>query len=134
VGDNVTITGKLVDEQGNPISNMDVTITVNGERFTATTDKNGNYHLEVSNIVPGLNDVRVDFVNDDYKPSSAQTSFVATKHLIIGQWTLFIVNDTPANNSTGGNNSTVDPSKNVPTKKNQYKAPNKAFNTYKIKC
>ncbi|MEE1117115.1 Ig-like domain repeat protein, partial [Methanosphaera sp.] len=79
MGDNVTITGKLTDERGNPISDSVVTITVNGEEFNVTTDSEGKYELPLTNAKNGLNNVSVTFESDIYKSATNSTNFTLTK-------------------------------------------------------
>ena len=79
VGDNVTITGKLVDEQNNPITNAPVKVTVNDKTYTVVTDEEGNYELTVPNVVEGLNKVNVNYINDEYNTQSTNTTFEASK-------------------------------------------------------
>ena len=79
VGDNVTITGKLVDEQNNPITNAPVKVTVNNKTYTVVTDEEGNYEITVPNVVEGLNKVNVTYINDEYNTQSTNTTFEASK-------------------------------------------------------
>ncbi|WP_292474989.1 Ig-like domain-containing protein, partial [Methanosphaera sp.] len=79
MGDNVTITGKLTDERGNPISDSVVTITVNGEEFNVTTDSEGKYELPLTNAKNGLNNVSVTYESDIYKSATNSTNFTLTK-------------------------------------------------------
>ena len=77
--DNVTVTGKLVDEKGNPISYAPVKVTVNGKTTTVTTDKNGKYKLPVTNVVEGKNNVSVKYEGAQYKTQTKKATFTASK-------------------------------------------------------
>ncbi|WP_323736119.1 Ig-like domain repeat protein [Methanosphaera sp. ISO3-F5] len=76
--DNITITGKLVDEQNKPISYAPVQVTVNGKTSTVTTDKNGNYQLPATGIVEGTNNVSVKYEDPEYKTQTVKASFKAS--------------------------------------------------------
>ena len=66
-GDDVTISGKLVDEDGNPVKGAEVTVTVDGESKTVTTDKNGKYNATFPTSDVGTKLVTVDYEGDtDY--------------------------------------------------------------------
>ncbi|RAP44067.1 MAG: hypothetical protein BZ135_08845 [Methanosphaera sp. rholeuAM6] len=82
VGENTTITGKLVDEQNNPISGETVKVNVNGKTYTAITDKNGNYKVNVSNTKVGLNNVTVTFSSDKYNSAKDTQKFEAVKQKV----------------------------------------------------
>jgi len=47
IGDNISISGCLVNATDNPIANAIVTVTVNGTNYTAITDIDGNYAISV---------------------------------------------------------------------------------------
>ena len=81
IGDNVTITGNLTDEDGNPIPNATVTVVINDESFTISTDENGTYNISVPKTVEGENNVTVIFDSDDYKPATTNTTFNARKSI-----------------------------------------------------
>ena len=76
--DNITITGKLVDEQNKPISYAPVQVTVNGKTSTVTTDKDGNYQLPATGIVEGTNNVSVKYEDPEYKTQTVKASFKAS--------------------------------------------------------
>ena len=73
------VTGKLTDDEGKPIADAEITITVNGEEFKVTTDSKGNYELEVPNAKAGQNNVTVKFVDDNYKTATVDKKFDANK-------------------------------------------------------
>ena len=73
------ISGRLTDKDGNPISEAELTVTVNGETYTVKTDKDGKYKLPVNDTTVGLNNVTVKFTDKNYKPATANTSFELSK-------------------------------------------------------
>jgi hypothetical protein len=80
MGDNVTISGKIVDEKGNPVQNVKVSVKVNDKVYNVTTDKDGKYKLENPEIVVGSNNVTVKAEDDKYKATTSKASFNVTKH------------------------------------------------------
>jgi protocatechuate 3,4-dioxygenase beta subunit len=113
--DNISITGKLTDENGTPIADAVVTITINGEDYNVTTDSDGNYELPVTNAKSGLNNVTVKYENDDYNTAENSTNFTLIKvnaivtvdpvEGIVGEEITLVahVTDEDGNNITGGN-------------------------------
>ncbi|RAP51228.1 MAG: hypothetical protein BZ138_05685, partial [Methanosphaera sp. rholeuAM270] len=79
VGDNITISGKLVDEQNNPIKDAKVSVKVNNKTYEARTDNKGNYKLSNPDLVSGVDNVTVSYTSTLYKSSSAKTTFKVTK-------------------------------------------------------
>ena len=56
-----TFTGKVIDEEGNPISGASVTVSSRGYNFSATTNANGNYSITAR---PGTyTDITVSAIN-----------------------------------------------------------------------
>lgn len=83
-GDNVTITGKFSDVDGNAISNSNVRVFVNGKKFLAKTDKTGIYTLSVKVNALGENNVTVGYAgNDNYNSYEDTTTFKADKQDVI---------------------------------------------------
>ena len=115
VGTTVKITGKLVDEQQNPINNAPVTVKVNNNTYTVTTDKSGNYKYVNPETIVGRNNVTVKYDGDDYKSSTASTTFTIKKvktivtvesiKAVVGEDITFTahVTDEFGNKVTGGN-------------------------------
>ncbi len=111
----ITITGKLVDEQQNPINNAPVTVKVNNNTYTVTTDKSGNYKYVNPETIVGRNNVTVKYDGDDYKSSTASTTFTIKKvktivtvesiKAVVGEDITFTahVTDEFGNKVTGGN-------------------------------
>ena len=79
MGETPVISGRLTDKDGNPISEAELTVTVNGETYTVKTDKDGKYKLPVNDTTVGLNNVTVKFTDKNYKPATANTSFELSK-------------------------------------------------------
>lgn len=73
-GTSSTITGTLVDENGTGIADAEVTITINGETTTQTTDSNGQFSYQYtsdSNLDVGEYSMDVSYQgNDTYQESS----------------------------------------------------------------
>ena len=83
VDDDVNITGKLVDEQNNPITKAPIELTVNNNTVTIVTDNNGDYEYTTQNIPEGLNNITVKYENTDYNTATNNTTFSVTKHKTI---------------------------------------------------
>lgn len=67
-GDNLTIT--LTDENGQPLANKNVHITINGQTYNKTTDNVGKTQIQI-NLNPGDYEVGVTFDGDfSYKSSN----------------------------------------------------------------
>nr|WQH65246.1 Ig-like domain repeat protein [Methanosphaera sp. ISO3-F5] len=80
VGNNTTISGRLVDETGEAISDVNVTITVNGVNVYNATTEEGYYSYNVTGSVVGLNNVTVEFAgNDNYTAVNRTTNFIVDK-------------------------------------------------------
>ncbi len=80
IADTVSITGKLTNENNNPVSNEKITITVNNSNNTVTTDSSGNYKLLIITNLVGTNNVTVNYAgNASYMPSSNNTTFTVKK-------------------------------------------------------
>jgi hypothetical protein len=96
IGDNVTITGTLTDQNDKPIANANVTVTVNGVDYNVTTNPNGEYEYVYTTDVAGVNNVTVVYEGDViYNSSTNATDFnVAKKDVNI---TVVQVGDTPGN-------------------------------------
>ena len=82
IGDNVSITGKLTNDEGDPMKSAVVSIDINGNKYQAITDNQGNYQLTVSSTKVGSNNVTVSYSNDKYNPINTTTSFEVIKKKI----------------------------------------------------
>jgi hypothetical protein len=81
LGNTVTISGDLTDQDDSsiPIAGGTITITINGEVYTTTTDSNGHYTLDNVPSSVGTKSVKAVFdVDLGYERSEAQTTFVVT--------------------------------------------------------
>ena len=82
-GDEITITGLLVNEDGLSLANQPVTITFNGEDTEVTT-RNGEFKFVAKITTVGENTVTVNYTgNDKYEASEASTTFISEKADII---------------------------------------------------
>ncbi|RAP51324.1 MAG: hypothetical protein BZ138_05490, partial [Methanosphaera sp. rholeuAM270] len=79
MGDNITITGKLTDEQNNPIKDAKISLKVNNQTYEVRTDNKGNYKLENPDLTVGTDNVTASYTSTQYKPSSAKTTFKVSK-------------------------------------------------------
>ena len=79
-GNTTQISGKLTDEDGNPIPNAPVTITVNGEDIPVKTDENGVYNYTYPADTVGVNNVTVTYAgDDDHEATKVDTKFNVSK-------------------------------------------------------
>ena len=78
--DNISITGKLLDSDGNPITYSNITIKVNDETYIVPTDGKGKYKLVMPIKTVGENDITVTFENDKYNTVTNETTFQVNKH------------------------------------------------------
>ena len=75
-GNTVTISGKLVDNENYPMVNDKITITINGDYYTTTTNKSGDFTLYYEPTTTGYKRVTATFDDNNYYiGSSASTSF-----------------------------------------------------------
>ena len=75
-GNQLNITGKLVDSDNIPISNGRIVIHVGKDNYTVQSDKNGNYILKINSTKLGVNNVSVKYLGDNkYITSNASTNF-----------------------------------------------------------
>ncbi|KZX16358.1 hypothetical protein MBCUT_09100 [Methanobrevibacter cuticularis] len=80
VGKTITIDGVLVDENGNPIANAPINVTVDGKVYTLTTDSNGRWSLTYKPTQTGSIDIAVDYTgNDEYSNYTNTTAFNVVK-------------------------------------------------------
>lgn len=98
---NSSVTGTLVDENGNAIADAEVTITVNGQSYTETTDSNGQfsyeYNTESADLSIGSNSMQVSYSGNDTYNSASKTVTIT----IEGVEDAGDVNDTAEPSSTG---------------------------------
>ena len=80
IGSIININGTLKDGEGNTLSNTNLIITINGQKYTVITDNDGKYNYIYTTITLGENIVEVAFTgNTTHKPSNNQTSFNVRK-------------------------------------------------------
>ncbi|RAP43710.1 MAG: hypothetical protein BZ135_09120, partial [Methanosphaera sp. rholeuAM6] len=72
--ENVTITGKLLEKNKNPIKNAVINITINSRKFTAKTDSNGVYKLTTAANTMGTNNVTVSYNGNKYYNNNTKTT------------------------------------------------------------
>ena len=74
-------TAKLVDSNNNPISDVNLRITISNNVSQFTTDKNGNAYMEITQKDGTYNVVSEFLGNDQYNPSS-KTTTITVKNTI----------------------------------------------------
>nr|WP_302578804.1 hypothetical protein [Methanobrevibacter arboriphilus] len=80
VGENISISGILVDGDIDPIDNAQITVTVNNESFNVTTNSSGVWSLVYAPIHGGEFLILVNWAgNDNYTGFNNTTSFNVTK-------------------------------------------------------
>jgi hypothetical protein len=57
VNDSIIISGKVTDENGNPMGNIVIQVTINGMTYNVNVDGNGNWNLPYKPLNIGLNNV-----------------------------------------------------------------------------
>ena len=78
-GDEINITGLLVNDDAIGLSNQPVTITLNGEEIEVTT-RNGEFTYTTTADIIGENKITVTYAgNDKYVESEATTTFTVAK-------------------------------------------------------
>ncbi|RAP50597.1 MAG: hypothetical protein BZ136_00965, partial [Methanosphaera sp. rholeuAM74] len=78
-GENTTVSGKVTDENGKPVANAPVNVTVGDKTYPTTTDANGNYNVTAP-VEAGENPVTVKVgETGTTKPANATTSVNAPK-------------------------------------------------------
>ncbi|MBQ6220670.1 MAG: carboxypeptidase regulatory-like domain-containing protein [Methanosphaera sp.] len=72
-----TVTGTLVDENGAGIADAEVTITVNGQSYTQTTDSSGQFSYEYNansgDLSVGSNTMKVSYSGNETYSSASKT-------------------------------------------------------------
>ena len=75
-GKEVPVTGKVTDEEGKPVANAPVNVTVDGKTYTGTTDEDGNYNIPVTPTKEGNLPVNVS-VGPTNKTNGAKANTTA---------------------------------------------------------
>ena len=75
-GENVTITGKVVDVTGKAVYNINANIRINGKLYKAKTDSSGAFTLSVATTTVGTNNVTISYAgNTNYNSYETTTTF-----------------------------------------------------------
>ncbi|KZX15417.1 bacterial Ig-like domain protein [Methanobrevibacter cuticularis] len=70
----------LVDENGNPVANAPITVTVDGKVYSLITDSNGRWSLTYKPTHTGNVNIMVDYAgNDNYSSYTNTTTFSVVK-------------------------------------------------------
>jgi len=64
VNESVFISGVLSDEEGNPIADTDLKLTINGESFTVTTNKDGEWNYTYTTKIDGTVELTINWEGD----------------------------------------------------------------------
>lgn len=82
VGQNITISGKLTDENGISLNNTEITITIGNQTFNVTTNNVGDWSISFIPTIGGNVPVKVTWGgNDTYNNFTNITSFNVSKIL-----------------------------------------------------
>lgn len=80
VGNDVTVKGKLVDDDGNAIGGETVTININGQEYEITTSSDGSFSKAAVLDTSGKNNITVTYPeNNNYLSCFNKTSFNVEK-------------------------------------------------------
>ncbi|KZX16182.1 putative outer membrane protein pmp6 precursor [Methanobrevibacter cuticularis] len=80
MGKTITIDGVLVDENGNPVANAPITVTVDGKVYPLITDSNGRWSLTYKPTHTGNVTIMVEYAgNDKYFSYTNTTTFNVVK-------------------------------------------------------
>ncbi|RAP52020.1 MAG: hypothetical protein BZ138_03895, partial [Methanosphaera sp. rholeuAM270] len=77
---NLSISGKLMEENGSSISSAPVKLFVNNREYSVTTDNEGKFSCMIQASSVGVNNVSVRYPgNENYQESGIQTTFTVAK-------------------------------------------------------
>ena len=100
-GINTTITGIFKESTGETISNSNVKIIVNGEKYYSKTDKSGRFNISILVTKVGTNNLSVGYSgNAKYNAYEYNTTF------IVGKQNVIVTND-PVKEVPAGTNVTI---------------------------
>ncbi|RAP50256.1 MAG: hypothetical protein BZ138_06825, partial [Methanosphaera sp. rholeuAM270] len=78
--ENTTITGKLTDENNNKLTDKNITITINKDQITTTTDEEGTFTITIQANTIGTNNITINYQgNNNYNPTNTKTNFTVNK-------------------------------------------------------
>ncbi|KZX16302.1 putative outer membrane protein pmp12 precursor [Methanobrevibacter cuticularis] len=84
VGKTITIDGVLVDENGNPVANVPITVSVGGKVYSLKTDNSGRWSLTYKPTHTGTVNTIVNYAgNDKYFSYNNTTTFNVIKGKVI---------------------------------------------------
>ena len=79
-GENITVSGKLVDEKGNPIVGT-VKLTINGARATVKTDESGVFTYDYTVTKVGTNNITASYLGANRYSASNATATATVNRL-----------------------------------------------------
>lgn len=98
VGETVTITGKLVDETNNPVTNTKISLYIDDDLVTVSTNNKGSFNYKYKTKISGQNYVLAMYNGDyGYVNSSSKTTF---KTLKLDSYISIAATNTTENNPT----------------------------------
>ena len=78
-GEDIIITGQLLDINDIPIKNKLIKISVNNRNYMAQSDENGHFNITEKNARAGLYNIKVTFTDINYESSNASKTLNVTK-------------------------------------------------------
>ena len=80
VGEEINITGTILDENNKPVANQEINVTINGQNFTVTTDEKGNYIQNYTVNTTGVNNVTITLpANENYTQQTTSYNFTVNQ-------------------------------------------------------
>ena len=78
-GDDISIKGKLLDNENKPIKNKLIVISVNNKNYTERTNEDGQFNTTINNAKVGLYKINVTFTDLNYESSYSSKTLNVTK-------------------------------------------------------
>jgi hypothetical protein len=79
VGEQINITGRIVNEYDEPLANTEVNITINGVTYPVVTDENGTFVKPYTTEVTGENNFTVSYEAEGYNDFTHDGNFIVTQ-------------------------------------------------------
>ena len=76
----INIVGKCTDNEGNGLSNADISLSINGVKYNTTTDNYGDFNFYYQTKKVGVNDITVSYFGDvNHLGTTTLSQFTVTK-------------------------------------------------------
>ncbi len=111
IGQTTTISGVAKDENGNPLTEIDIIVIINGQSFTVTTDINGAWSLSYTPSVSGNLSVVVSWAGSADHLNFTNSTILSVANASTNS-TIVVVNST-VGKSTTINGTAIDENGNV---------------------